>query len=236
MKIVVITGPTGVGKTKLSISLAKYLDAVIINGDSMQVYQGMDIGTAKIKEKEKEGGPHYLFDISTPLDDYNIYKYQQDGRKLLLKFQEENRNVIIVGGSGLYLKSLLYDYRFQEELISETYDDLSNEEILKEIKKHYEIPDCLFIQNRQHTQSCRSHSSRSSCGNGNLSRRKRAGPRHLRFCRRRLLGGQRHGKRRNGCVYAEDSREKSRHFLHPRCVPALRARPGIFRQRRKTSR
>jgi len=147
MKIVVITGPTGVGKTKLSISLAKYLDAVIINGDSMQVYRGMDIGTAKIKEKEKEGVPHYLFDICTPLDDYNIYKYQQDGRILLLKFQKENRNVIIVGGSGLYLKSLLYDYRFQEELISETYDDLSNEEILKEIKKHYETD--IHVNNRK---------------------------------------------------------------------------------------
>ena len=86
MKIIVIVGPTGVGKTKLSIELAKKMNAVIINGDSMQVYKSLDIGTAKIKESEKEGIEHYLFDICTPLEDYNIYKYQQDGRYLLDKF------------------------------------------------------------------------------------------------------------------------------------------------------
>lgn len=147
MKIVVIVGPTGVGKTKLSVSLAKYMDAVIINGDSMQVYRDMNIGTAKIKESEKEGIEHFLFDICTPTDDYNIYKYQSDGRKLLDKFQEENRNVVIVGGSGLYIKSLLYDYKFIEESINENYDDLSNEEILKEIKKHHETD--IHVNNRK---------------------------------------------------------------------------------------
>ena len=107
MKIVVIIGPTGVGKTKLSISLAHKLNAVIMNADSMQVYKEMNIGTAKIKESEKEGIEHYLFDICSPREDYNIYRYQKEGRKLLEKFKEENRNVIIVGGSGLYIKSLL---------------------------------------------------------------------------------------------------------------------------------
>lgn len=147
MKIVVIVGPTGVGKTKLSIELAKKMNAVIINGDSMQVYKGLDIGTAKIKENEKEGIEHYLFDICTPLEDYNIYKYQQDGRYLLDKFIKENRNVIIVGGSGLYLKSLLYDYKFQEESIQDDYHDLTNEEILKEIKKDHETD--IHVNNRK---------------------------------------------------------------------------------------
>ena len=147
MKIVVIVGPTGVGKTKLSIELAKKMNAVIINGDSMQVYKGLDIGTAKIKESEKEGIEHYLFDICTPLEDYNIYKYQQDGRYLLDKFIKENRNVIIVGGSGLYLKSLLYDYKFQEESIQDDYHDLTNEEILKEIKKDHETD--IHVNNRK---------------------------------------------------------------------------------------
>lgn len=147
MKIIVIVGPTGVGKTKLSIELAKKMNAVIINGDSMQVYKGLDIGTAKIKESEKEGIEHYLFDICTPLEDYNIYKYQQDGRYLLDKFIKENRNVIIVGGSGLYLKSLLYDYKFQEESIQDDYNDLTNEEILKEIKKDHETD--IHINNRK---------------------------------------------------------------------------------------
>lgn len=147
MKIVVIIGPTGVGKTKLSISLAKYLNAVIINGDSMQVYRDMNIGTAKVKECEKEGIEHYLFDICSPLDDYNIYKYQKDARNLLDKLQKENRNVVIVGGSGLYIKSLLYDYKFQEENINETYDDLTNEELLEEINKHHETK--IHVNNRK---------------------------------------------------------------------------------------
>ena len=147
MKIVVIVGPTGVGKTKLSVSLAKYLNAVIINGDSMQVYKDMDIGTAKIKECEKEGVPHYLFDICKPTDDYNIYKYQKDGRSLLEKFQKENKNVVIVGGSGLYIKSLLYDYKFQEEIINDDYSDLTNEEIFDEIKKHHETN--IHVNNRK---------------------------------------------------------------------------------------
>ncbi len=147
MKIIVIVGPTGVGKTKLSIELAKKMNAVIINGDSMQVYKGLDIGTAKIKENEKEGIEHYLFDICNPLEDYNIYKYQQDGRLLLDKFKKENRNVIIVGGSGLYLKSLLYDYKFQEESIQDDYHDLTNEEILSEIKKDHETD--IHVNNRK---------------------------------------------------------------------------------------
>ncbi len=147
MKIIVIVGPTGVGKTKLSIELAKKINAVIINGDSMQVYKSLDIGTAKIKESEKEGIEHYLFDICTPLEDYNIYKYQQDGRYLLDKFIKENKNVIIVGGSGLYLKSLLYDYKFQEESIQDDYHDLTNEEILKEIKKNHETD--IHVNNRK---------------------------------------------------------------------------------------
>ena len=137
-KIVVIIGPTGVGKTKLSISLAKYLDAVVINADSMQVYRNLNIGTAKIKESEKEGIKHYLFDICDIEEEYNIYKYQKDGRKLLDKFQKEGKNVVLVGGSGLYIKSLLYDYKFQDEEYKEAYENLTNQELLEEIKKHHE--------------------------------------------------------------------------------------------------
>ena len=147
MKIVVIIGPTGVGKTKLSISLAKRMNAVIMNADSMQVYKELNIGTAKIKESEKEEIKHYLFDICEVVDDYNIYKYQKDGRRLLNEFIKNNQNVIIVGGSGLYIKSLLYDYKFQEEEINETYDNLTNEEILLEIKKHYETS--IHVNNRK---------------------------------------------------------------------------------------
>ena len=146
-KIVVIIGPTGVGKTKLSISLAKYLDAVVINADSMQVYRNLNIGTAKIKENEKEGIKHYLFDICDIEEEYNIYKYQKDGRKLLDKFQKEGKNVVLVGGSGLYIKSLLYDYKFQEEEYKEAYENLTNQELLEEIKKHQETD--IHVNNRK---------------------------------------------------------------------------------------
>ena len=111
--IYVITGPTGVGKTKLSIILAKKLDAIIINADSMQVYKQLNIGTAKIKEEEKQGIKHYLFDIKNVTEDFNAYMYQQEGRKLLNKFKD--KNIIIVGGTGLYIKALLYDYNFKNE-------------------------------------------------------------------------------------------------------------------------
>lgn len=146
-KIVVIIGPTGVGKTKLSISLAKYLDAVVINADSMQVYRDLNIGTAKIKESEKEGIKHYLFDICDIEEEYNIYKYQKDGRKLLDKFQKEGKNVVLVGGSGLYIKSLLYDYKFQEEEYKEAYENLTNQELLEEIKKYHETD--IHVNNRK---------------------------------------------------------------------------------------
>lgn len=147
MKLIVIIGPTGVGKTKLSIALAKKLDAYIINGDSMQVYKGLDIGTAKINENEKMGIKHFLFDIVEPTDDFNIYEYQKLGRELLNKFIKENRNVIIVGGSGLYIKSLLYDYRFQEEEKLNEYNDLTNEEILEKIKKIHDTN--IHVNNRK---------------------------------------------------------------------------------------
>lgn len=126
--IVAIVGPTGVGKTKLSIELAKKYNAIIINADAMQVYIGMDIGTAKIKEEEKEGIPHYLFDIKEIRDNYTVYDYQKDARELIEKFKD--KNMIFVGGSGLYLKAALYSYEFREEdTTKNNYEDLTNDEI-----------------------------------------------------------------------------------------------------------
>lgn len=110
--IYVITGPTGVGKTKLSIMLAKKKNAIILNADSMQVYKELNIGTAKITEEEKEGIPHYLFDIKSITEEFNVYLYQQMGRELIEKFKD--KNIIIVGGTGLYIKAILFDYTFDE--------------------------------------------------------------------------------------------------------------------------
>ena len=146
-KIIVITGPTGVGKTKLSIELAKKINGEIINADSMQVYKGLDIGTAKIKEAEKEGIPHYLFDICDVRDNYTIFNYQKDARCKIEEITKKDKTPIFVGGSGLYIKAALYDYKFNNEVFHSEFDKLSNEEILKEIKKVHDTD--IHINNRK---------------------------------------------------------------------------------------
>ena len=104
--IIVITGPTGVGKTKLSVELAKKVNGEIINADSMQVYKGLDIGTAKIKESEKDGIPHHLFDICDLDRNYTIYDYQKDCRKMIKEIEDKGKSPILVGGSGYTLRLL----------------------------------------------------------------------------------------------------------------------------------
>ena len=131
--IIVVCGPTGVGKTKMSVELAKKYDAVILNADSMQVYKELNIGTAKVTEEEKQGIPHYLFDIKEPNEMYTVYDYQKDLREKLEEFKD--KNIVIVGGTGLYIKAALYNYEFNTEEESNTYDDLSNEELYEEVHK-----------------------------------------------------------------------------------------------------
>ncbi len=146
--IIVITGPTGVGKTKLSVELAKLIGAEIINGDAMQVYIGMDIGTAKITEDEKEGIPHHLFDIVDINTNYTVYDYQKDVRIKIKEILKRGKKVIIVGGTGLYIKAALFDYKFTKGTINNNYDDLTNIEILDKIKKYDKTPD-IHINNRK---------------------------------------------------------------------------------------
>ncbi len=146
-KIIVITGPTGVGKTKLSIELAKKINGEIINADSMQVYKGLDIGTAKIREEEKDGIPHHLFDICSVHDNYTIYDYQKDARGKIDEIINNNHIPIFVGGSGLYIKAALYDYKLNEEEKHFNFDNLTNEEILSEIKKVHDTD--IHINNRK---------------------------------------------------------------------------------------
>ena len=131
--IIVITGPTAVGKTKLSIELAKKYNAEIINSDSVQVYKKIDVASAKVTEEEKEGIVHHLLDIKEYDEDYTVYDYQIDARRVLDKLLKENKNVIIVGGTGLYINALLYDYRFNKEEESHKYDELTNTELLEKI-------------------------------------------------------------------------------------------------------
>ena len=134
-KVIVILGPTGVGKTKMSIELAKRLDGEIVNADSMQFYKNLDIGTAKIKEEEKENIPHHLFDIKEVSDDYSIFDYQKDGRKIIGDILNKKKMPIIVGGTGLYIKALLYDYKLSYEKENNTYDELTTEELYNKLLK-----------------------------------------------------------------------------------------------------
>lgn len=132
-KVIVITGPTAVGKTKLSIELAKKYNGEIINADAVQVYKGLDIGSAKIKEEEKEGIPHHLFDIKEVDEEYTIYHYQKDCRRLIKDIQNRGKTPILVGGTGLYIKAALYDYKLSSETNNDTYDDLTTEELYNKL-------------------------------------------------------------------------------------------------------
>lgn len=146
--IIVILGPTAVGKTKLSVELAKKIDAEIINGDSMQVYKGMNIGTAKITTKEKENIPHHLFDIVDTTVNYTIYDYQRDCRTLIKEILSRGKKVIIVGGTGLYIKAALYNYIFKKQTTSNNYDNLTNMEILAKINE-YKVKTEIHPNNRK---------------------------------------------------------------------------------------
>lgn len=125
-------GPTGVGKTKLSVELAKIYDAYIINCDAVQVYKGLDIGSAKVTEEEKCGIKHFLFDIKNPDEEYSVKDYQTDLRNLFDKYSK--KNLIIVGGTGLYATAGAYDYRFNDEE-KKDYSNYSLEELYKLAKE-----------------------------------------------------------------------------------------------------
>ncbi|MFK4324620.1 tRNA dimethylallyltransferase [Bacillus sp. RC55] len=120
-KVAVIIGPTAVGKTKLSIDLAKALNGEIISGDSMQIYRTMDIGTAKVTIDEMDGIPHYMIDIKDPEDSFSVAEFQERVRKCIREITERGKLPIIVGGTGLYIQSVLFDYQFTDEAGDATY-------------------------------------------------------------------------------------------------------------------
>ncbi|ASK63451.1 tRNA (adenosine(37)-N6)-dimethylallyltransferase MiaA [Virgibacillus phasianinus] len=114
-KVIAIVGPTAVGKTKLSIEIAKQFNGEIISGDSMQIYRGMDIGTAKITEGEKLGIPHYMLDIKDPSDNFSVADFQHHVTDHIETISSKGHLPIIAGGSGLYIQSALYNYNFSND-------------------------------------------------------------------------------------------------------------------------
>jgi len=113
-KILVVLGPTSIGKTKVSIDIAKKLNSEIISTDSMQIYKKMDIGTAKISKKEKETIKHHMIDLIDPKEEFTVYDYQKNSLEIIDKLLLENKTPILVGGSGLYINSILYDLDFNK--------------------------------------------------------------------------------------------------------------------------
>lgn len=134
-KIIVIVGPTGVGKTKLGIELAKKLNGEVINSDSTQIYKGMDIATAKVATEETEGIKHHLLSIKNIDEDYTVYNYQKDCRLKIDEITKKYKTPIIVGGTGLYIKAALYDYKFDNESILNDYGEYRTEELYNKLKE-----------------------------------------------------------------------------------------------------
>ncbi len=134
-KVIVIAGPTAVGKTSFSIELAKRYGLEIISGDSIQVYKGLDIGSGKVTKEEMDGVKHHLIDILSPKEAYNVSIFQKMARELI---DSSEKPMIICGGTGLYLKACLYDYSFEnekEEAYDPSLDDYTNEELYAMLEK-----------------------------------------------------------------------------------------------------
>lgn len=135
-KIIVIVGPTAVGKTKMSIELAKIYNGEVINADSTQIYKGLNIATAKVTKEEMEDIPHHLLDFKNINEDYSIFDYQKDARKCIEDISQRGKTPILVGGTGLYIKAALYDYQFEEEKREKhQYEMFSTEELYKKLKE-----------------------------------------------------------------------------------------------------
>ena len=135
-KVLTIAGATASGKSALAIKLAKDFKGEIISGDSIQVYRGLDIGSGKIKKEEMEGVVHHLIDIKDPKESYSVYDFQKMGRFLIDAIERRGHLPIICGGTGLYIKALIYDYDFKEEKDFNNYediDDVSLHAMLKEV-------------------------------------------------------------------------------------------------------
>ena len=112
--LIIIAGPTAVGKTSASVRLAKIINGSIISADSMQVYKGMDIGTAKITPEEMQGIPHYLIDVLDPTEDFNVFRFKEMAEQSISEIYDRGRIPMIVGGTGFYIQSVLYDVEFDD--------------------------------------------------------------------------------------------------------------------------
>lgn len=150
-KVLVIVGPTASGKSAFGIECAKAFNGEIISGDSIQIYRGLNIGSAKISQDEMSNIKHHLIDIKDANETYSVKEFQERGRSLIEEISLKNKLPIIVGGTGLYIKALLYDYVFfDEEEKDNPYDELSNEDIYDVLLKEDPVSlEKIHINNRK---------------------------------------------------------------------------------------
>ena len=167
--LIVMVGPTGSGKTEIALKLAEFYRAPIINADAFQIYKGMDIGTAKIARDSEEYKRHSLLDIITPNQSYSVKQYQEDFRKTYLELKKTNKNIIVCGGTGLYIKAALYDYQFEdeEEVDVSDLEDMSNEDLYELLKKlDPKATETIHMNNRKRViraiQIARTHDANKS--------------------------------------------------------------------------
>ena len=151
-RLLVIVGPTAVGKTEISIELAKRFHGEIISGDSMQVYRGMDIGTAKISREEMQGIPHYMIDTKDPDESFSVAEFQKSARKWIAVIHEKGKLPILVGGTGLYVQAVTHDYQFSDvppdekfRKAMEEFADRHGNEALHETLKAVDPESCAAI-------------------------------------------------------------------------------------------
>ncbi len=167
--LIVIVGPTGSGKTSLALTLSKKYSAPIINGDAFQIYQEMDIGTAKVEKDSEDYKKHYLLDIVKPNQSYSVKEYQEDFRKTYLELKKKYPTIIVCGGTGLYIRAALYDYVFEDEEEADVSDleELSNEELYEMLKQvDMKATETIHMNNRKRViralQIARTHESNKS--------------------------------------------------------------------------
>lgn len=152
--LIILTGPTAVGKTKASIGLAKAIGGEIISADSMQVYRHMDIGSAKITKEEMADVPHYLIDVLEPEEEFHVVRFQQMAKAAMADIYSRGKIPIIVGGTGFYIQALLYDIDFTENEGDSVYRE-KLEALAKEKEPHISMDNLPWSTRNQQKKSMR---------------------------------------------------------------------------------
>lgn len=149
-KVLVIVGPTACGKSALAVRLAREFNGEVINGDSVQVYKYLNIGSAKTTAEEMDGIPHHLIDYVEPDEDYSVQRFQKEAREKIEEICSRGKLPVVVGGTGLYIKALLYDYEFRETQNENQYGELTNQQLYDLLRERDPVAaEKIHVNNRK---------------------------------------------------------------------------------------